>query len=113
MRKDLWPRSWQGQRETMARSLTLAQSYSFIPSHHSSLLPLPLAIGGLGNKNSWAGNSLPVFRGSDLQDRPGLPTEQHLGTCVTHRAREPPGKKITVVGSVYQCGQCVKIKKAL
>ena len=56
MRKDLWPQSWQGQRETTAGSLT--QSLSFIPRHHSSLLPLPLATVGLGNKSSWAGKGV-------------------------------------------------------
>lgn len=39
------------------QSLMLTQSHSFIPGHHS-LLPLPLAIGGLRDKSSWAGKGV-------------------------------------------------------
>lgn len=56
----------------MVGSLTLAQSYSFIPSHRSSLLPLPLAIEGLGNKKSWAGKGVNACAGGSVVVLPGL-----------------------------------------
>ena len=70
MRKGLWPQSWQ-QRESTAGSLLLTDRLVHT-RHHTSLLPQPLAIGGLGNKHSWAGKGVSAYADGATVVLPGL-----------------------------------------